>query len=98
MPASCLAGSWQQAYSEHHASVLLGISSPRFLVVETFSGLADSLALITGMLFVAILSGRALLIQEDLPFTAAYDQPNIDWRFRWGRCECGIALCDICLT
>ena len=63
--------------------MLLGIAPPKHLVVETFSGLADALALISGMLFVAILSGRALRIQEDLPFTAVYDQPNIDWS--WSR-------------
>ena len=74
-------GNWQEEYSKYHSSVLLGVAPRKYLVVETFSGLADSLALITGMLFVAVLSKRALQIQEDLPFMAAYDQPNIDWQW-----------------
>lgn len=31
------------------------------------------------MLYVAILTDRALLISEDMPYTTAYDQPNIAW-------------------
>lgn len=73
------AGTWQHQYSRHHASVLLGIAPPKFIVVESISGLADNLSLIGSMLYVAIFTHRALLIQENMPYTAAYDHPSIDW-------------------
>lgn len=59
--------------------MLLGIAPQKYIVVESFSGLADDLSLIASMLYVAVLTDRALLIQEDMPYTVAYDHPNIDW-------------------
>ena len=75
-------GTWQQSYSRHHASVLLGTAPQKYIAVEgePSGGLADNLAVITSMLYVAIITGRALLINEQhRPWTAAYDMPNIDW-------------------
>lgn len=76
-------GTWQQTYSKHHASVLLGTASQKYIVVEGQSGggLADNLAIIASMLYVAVVTGRALLINEHRPYTAAYDLPNIDWSY-----------------
>ena len=76
-------GTWQQSYSRHHASVLLGTAPQKYLAVEgePTGGLADNLAIITSMLYVAIITGRALLINEHRPWTAAYDMPNIDWSY-----------------
>ena len=47
--------------------------------MESISGLADNLSLIASMLYVAVFTRRALLLQEDMPYTAAYDHPSIDW-------------------
>ena len=63
-----------------HSDVLAGRAPPKYLVVEGIEGLSDSLSLAAGMLYVAILSGRALQIRETLPWSVAYDRPNIDWR------------------
>ncbi|KAL3130709.1 hypothetical protein ABBQ38_000058 [Trebouxia sp. C0009 RCD-2024] len=73
-------GSWGPEYARLHSDVLAGRASPKYLVVEGIEGLSDSLSLVAGMLYVAMLSGRALQIRETLPWSAAYDKPNIDWR------------------
>ena len=78
----CSAGSWGPEYARLHSDVLAGRAPPKYLVVEGIEGLSDSLSLVAGMLYVAILSGRALQIRDTLPWSAAYDKPNIDWR--WG--------------
>lgn len=78
-----LTGGWQQRYSTHHASVLLGTAPQKYIVVggPPDSGLADTLALVTSMLYVAVLTDRALLIKRDVSYTAAYDLPNINWSY-----------------
>lgn len=74
------AGSWGTDYARLHDDVVTGRAQQKYLVVEGIEGLADSLSLIAGMLYVAILSGRALQIRQNVPFSVAYDRPNIDWR------------------
>lgn len=78
--ARFVTGSWGPEYARLHSDVLAGRASPKYLVVEGIEGLSDSLSLVAGMLYVAMLSGRALQIRETLPWSAAYDKPNIDWR------------------
>ncbi len=79
--ASAVEGSWGPEYAQLHDDVLSGRTREQYLVVEGIEGLADSLSLIAGMLYVAILSGRALQIRENVPYSVAYDRPNIDWRY-----------------
>lgn len=74
-------GSWGPEYAKLHDDVLSGRTREQYLVVEGIEGLADSLSLIAGMLYVAVLSGRALQIRENVPYSVAYDKPNIDWRY-----------------
>lgn len=74
-------GSWGPEYAQLHDDVLSGRTRQQYLVVEGIEGLADSLSLIAGMLYVAVLSGRALQIRENVPYSVAYDKPNIDWRY-----------------
>ena len=76
----CAAGSWGQEYARLHSDVLAGRAPPKYLIAEGIEGLSDSLSLVAGMLYVAILSGRALQIRETLPWSVSYDKPNIDWR------------------
>ena len=79
-PHVYVSGSWGSEYARLHSDVSAGRAPPKFLVVEGIEGLSDSLSLVAGMLYVAMLSGRALQIRETLPWSAAYDKPNIDWR------------------
>lgn len=74
-------GSWGPEYAQLHDDVLSGRAREKYLVIEGIEGLADSLSLIAGMLYVAVLSGRALQIRENVPYSVAYDKPNIDWRY-----------------
>ena len=74
-------GNWSAGYATKHARILAGEEAPKYLVVASCGGLADNLALINGMLYVAALTDRAFQIAEkDMPYSAAYDRPNIDWR------------------
>ena len=81
MKAFVAEGSWGPEYAQLHVDVLSGRTREQYLVVEGIEGLADSLSLIAGMLYVAVLSGRALQIRENVPYTVAYDRPHIDWRY-----------------
>ena len=52
-------------------------------MVQSVSGLADNLVFITGMLYIAVLTQSAIQIAENwLPYSAVYDKPNVDWRYR----------------
>ena len=74
-------GHWGATYADQHRRILGGQAAPKYLVVHSGSGLSDTLSMISGMLYVAVLTGRALQIGEQhLPYSLVYDQPNIDWR------------------
>ena len=83
LTARSCAGSWGSAYAEQHRRILSGEAKQRYLVVQSFSGLADNLVFITGMLYVAVLTQSAIQIAENwLPYSVVYDKPNVDWRYR----------------
>ena len=82
LTAQASAGTWGAAYADQHRRILAGTAQAKYLVTQTESGLADNLVFISGMLYVAVLTGRAFqLAEEDLPYSLVYEQRFIDWRY-----------------
>ena len=56
------AGHWGAAYADQHRRILAGTAEAKYLVALTDNGLADNLVLISGMLYISVLTGRAFQV------------------------------------
>lgn len=84
-PEVCGRG-WAEKYTRLHSDIVSGKRPPKFLVAECHSGIADSLKGIQTLLWLAILTDRALLIKYvDKPkrttphFEWGFTAPNVNW-------------------
>ncbi len=80
-------GNWMRDYTHLHKSVRSGAKGPRYLMVQVkeTSGLADMFACISSAFLCALLSDRALIIDESdesSRLSVAYFAPNIDWTYQ----------------
>eukprot|EP00898_Chlorokybus_atmophyticus_P009114 jgi/Chlat1/9203/Chrsp97S08409 len=85
--------SWQEAYSNLHADILAGRREPKFLVyscnkaetnlVDHCAGLGNRLQAIAGLLWLSVLTSRALLIDwaHPEPLTHYLQSNGIQWDF-----------------
>ena len=76
-------GSWQKGYRKLHFDIVTGNAAQQYIVAQPHSGLADSLSCISTLLYIAVLTDQALLVQDfgssATILSYGYDQPNIAW-------------------
>ena len=76
-------GHWQEDYANLHKNILAGKAPQKFMIAEPDEGLADSLACVTTVFYMSVLTNSAFLLRDlDNPvstLTYGYDQPNIEW-------------------
>lgn len=76
-------GNWMHGYAQLHRSIRAGSNPPRYAMVKPCSGLADNLACMGSAFYLALLTGRAFVIDEtdeEDRFSYMYHSRYIDWK------------------